>query len=306
MPFADRQTPLPGEVFLDHVGHFVADIEAARRAATVYGFTPTDIAIHANTAADGTRILSGTGNFCIMLGRGYLEVLFSASDAPLARELTDALQRYPGVHLFALSSADAESEHARLTPAGFETRPLARLRRPIGDTGPEAQEARFTVARVAASEMPEGRVQFVTHHTPDLVWPADALAQANGVIALLDCVIVVDTPDTAAERFARFTGRPAQITGKGTRIDLDRAAFWLMSPAQAQILTPAGMPPPPYVPCYGLGVASLAETERFLVARGLVHERSGQVLRVPLPRELGVGAWYCVEDPEQLPWRTVS
>src|SRR5919108_4351895 len=68
----DRQLPLGEEIFLDHVGHFVPDREAASRAFARCGFAPTPVSVQVNP--DGT--LTGTGNVCAMFVRGYVEVLF--------------------------------------------------------------------------------------------------------------------------------------------------------------------------------------------------------------------------------------
>ena len=62
----DRQLPLGEEIFLDHVGHFVADRDAASRALARCGFAPTPVSIQVNP--DGTP--TGTGNVCAMFARG--------------------------------------------------------------------------------------------------------------------------------------------------------------------------------------------------------------------------------------------
>ena len=76
---ADRQLPVGGEIFLDHVGHFVRDPEAASRALARAGFAPTPVSVQANP--DGTP--TGTGNVTAMFSRGYIEVLFKTADTPL-------------------------------------------------------------------------------------------------------------------------------------------------------------------------------------------------------------------------------
>lgn len=300
------QVPAAGELFLDHIGHFVPDIAAAAEAARAYGFTTTDIAIHGTTGPNGTRRLSGTGNICVMLEAGYLEVLFAASDTPLSRELTGALARYPGLHLFALSSADAEAEHERLARAGFATRPLTRLRRAIAEGGPEAA---FTVARVAAEEFPEGRVQICTHHTPDLVWPASLTRHANGIVALAEVLIVVEDAATSAERFARLAGRAARAVPGGLEIALDRGAIRLMEAEAGRRWLPEPAPgqPLPSLPCSsacGLITRSLEESAAFFALHGIPAMRQGKALRLPFPPALGLGAWYLAEDDADFPWRS--
>ena len=59
---AERQLPLGTEIFLDHVGHFIPDADAASRALTRAGFAPAPKSIQ---VADGQ--LTGTGNVTAML-----------------------------------------------------------------------------------------------------------------------------------------------------------------------------------------------------------------------------------------------
>jgi hypothetical protein len=82
-----RQLPLADEIFLDHVGHFVADRQAASAALVRAGFAPTPASVQVNP--DGTP--TGTGNVTAMLTNGYVEILFKTADTPLAQEFAAAL-----------------------------------------------------------------------------------------------------------------------------------------------------------------------------------------------------------------------
>src|SRR3979411_445990 len=108
---ADRQLPIADEIFLDHVGHFVRDPDAATRALARAGFAPTPVSIQVNPAPAGAPRLTGTGNTAAMFARGYIEALFRTADTPLGRELTAAMARYPGVHLAAFAVADSAKSH---------------------------------------------------------------------------------------------------------------------------------------------------------------------------------------------------
>src|SRR3954469_11148440 len=98
-----RQLPIGDEIFLDHVGHFVRDPEAAAAALTRAGFAPTPLSVQ--VAPDGGP--TGTGTACAMLTRGYGEVLFKTADTPLGREFEAALARHSGLQLAAFAVADA-------------------------------------------------------------------------------------------------------------------------------------------------------------------------------------------------------
>src|SRR5262249_39098559 len=149
---ADRQLPVPDEIFLDHVGHFVRDHEAASRALARAGFAPTPTSIQVNPdPKGGAPQLTGTGNVTAMLPRGYIEVLFKTADTTLGREFDATMARYAGVQLAAFVVADAAGAPRRLAENGFRVRPLVELQRPV-ETGAGAGTAAFTVARVEPAE----------------------------------------------------------------------------------------------------------------------------------------------------------
>src|SRR6202035_4211596 len=125
----DRQLPLGEEIFLDHVGHFVRDPQAASRGLARAGFAPTPMSVQTQPDRAGAPQLTGTGNVTAMLTRGYVEMLFKTADTPLGGELETALKRYDGIHLVAFSVADAGSAHQRLRESGFRVRPLVDMQR---------------------------------------------------------------------------------------------------------------------------------------------------------------------------------
>ncbi len=158
------QTAEPGSLVLDHVAHFVPDLDAAARTLEALGFvvTPTS----EQSTQDGP---AGTANRCVMLGEGYLEFLSPIADTPHARRTREAMARYPGVHILALGTPAAAEERARLERHGFAPLPQVDLERDVELEG-QTRRARFGVVRVPPETMPEGRVQFVEHRTPECVW----------------------------------------------------------------------------------------------------------------------------------------
>jgi hypothetical protein len=290
----DRQLPQGEEIFLDHVGHFVADREAASGALARCGFTATPVSVQLNP--DGTP--TGTGNVCAMLTRGYVEVLFKTAVTPLAAELDISMARYRGVHLAAFAVADAAQAHAGLGAAGFPLRPLVHFQRPVEtDAGPAT--AAFTVARVERGAMAEGRIQILTHHTESVVWQKRWLEHRNGARALASVVIVVGDVEEAAARFMRFTNRPATPTRAGAFIALDRGRIELVSRAAfAAALPEIANPGLPFIGAYSIVVASLDVTEACLSRADLRTRRIGDWLVVSFPSELGQGAWLFAETSE--------
>jgi Glyoxalase-like domain len=289
---ADRQLPTGEEIFLDHIGHFVRDREAAAGALARAGFAPAPVSIQTSPApAGGAPQLTGTGNITAMLTRGYIEVLFKTADTPLGRELDAAVARYSGVHLAALAVADAAAAHRRLAAGGFRMRPLVEMARPV-DAGGKRETAAFTIARLEPGEMPEGRIQILTHRTEHLVWQPRWLAHPNGALGLTSVLIAVADVNEAAARFVRFTGRPARPSATGQTIALDRGRLEFMSAAAlSELLPELPLPSLPFIAAYCISVHSVEVTESLLVQNRLKVRRSGQELVAVFPRELGCGAW---------------
>jgi hypothetical protein len=300
MQGADRNLPLGGEIFLDHVGHFVRDAAAAAAALARAGFAPTPQSVQSNP--DGT--LTGTGNVTAMFRRGYIEVLFKTADTPLGREFDLALSGHAGVHLAAFSMADAEAQHRRLTDEGFAMRPLVQFQRPVG-TATGSGIAAFTVVRLERGAMAEGRIQMLAHRTEETVWQPRWLNHPNGVLGLLDLVVVCADVAEATGRFVRFSGREAVPTRHGQAIALDRGQVQLFSKdAFATMFPEIAVPRLPFLGAYALRVASLVAVEDLLQLSRLPMRRIGAALVVPFPDVLGVGAWLFVENASDLPWRS--
>ncbi len=296
----DRQLPVGSEIFLDHVGHFVRDPDAAARALARTGFAPTPVSVQSNP--DGTP--TGTGNITAMLSRGYIEVLFKTADTPLGREFEASLSGHAGVHLAAFSIADAEGQHRRLTEAGFAMRPLVQFQRPV-DTATGPGVAAFTVVRLERGAMAEGRIQMLAHRTEDTVWQPRWLTHRNGALGLVDLVVACADVSEAAGRFVRFTGHNATSAKFGQAVALDRGQVSLFSAdAFAAMFPEIAIPNLPFMGVYAVRVRSLTAVEALLKQERLTARRLGAALLVPFPEELGVGAWLFVENAGDLPWRS--
>src|SRR5262245_23379647 len=125
---ASAQKPAPGELYLDHVAHFVPDLGAAARFAESLGFIVTPESAHRAQGAP-----AGTSNRCIMLEEGYIEILAPTLDTPNARRVRGRMALYDGVHLACFGTPEAEAEQRRLAAQDFEPEPLVSLERTLGD-----------------------------------------------------------------------------------------------------------------------------------------------------------------------------
>lgn len=170
---------------LDHVGIAVHDLNAAAAAFEALGFQVTPAAPH----------LPGgiTGNRCVMLGQGYLELLGVIAPAGRSATVEQFLGRYQGIHVISLAIDDAEAAGKRL---GLEV---------IGsERATDGGLARF--ARVALTALTP-RLQLIQHLTPELVWRAEDCVHPNGAQALAAVVMTAESPAIAAADLARTAGR---------------------------------------------------------------------------------------------------
>ena len=232
-----RLVPGRGELHLDHVAHFVPDLDTAGDVLERAGFVLTPSTAQANRTAGG-MVPSGMANRCIMLREGYVELLTAVSPSPLATQFEAAVGRYVGLHLLAFATDEPEEAFRRLEREGFRPGEPISLTRPVEDEGGQTHEARFTVMRVAPEGMPEGRVQILKHHTPDVVWQERWTAHPNGVEALEAVLICVEDPREAADRFGRFLGRIPAADGRTVAVRLERGACIFVSPGELSAVAP--------------------------------------------------------------------
>jgi hypothetical protein len=281
MHVADRQRPPPGVLYLDHVSHFVPDLDAAGALLERLGFTVTPVS--AQVTQEGP---AGTSNRCVMLPQGYLEFLTPTADTPNAQRMRKSMRRYRGVHLVCFGTPVAEDEHARLQEHGFAPQPLVRLERQVED----GMTVRFFVVRAAAGKMPEGRVQYVQHLVPEAIWRPAHLKHRNGVVGLAAAYVVAADPVRAAARWARFMGALPRREGKLVSLETDRGKVLIGTRAQMKALLGAA-PPSPGIGGYALACKDPKAFARRCKAAGLKVNRH---LGVVLPPVLG-GAWRLVD-----------
>lgn len=291
---AGMQVPQPGTLNLDHLAHFVPDMDAASAALAELGFTLTPFSPQSQRLqADGPLVPAGTGNRCVMLESGYLEFLTPTGATPVADQLRAAIQRYVGVHLVAFGTADPGSDHARLAKEGFEPSSPVALQRPITTDG-GVDTARFTVVRVPPGKMAEGRIQFCRHHTPELLWQRRWTAHRNGAVGLAGVLICVADPAEAAERYSRYTGLPAasetdeRHARHARHIRTARGTLSFFDPRALESTLDATAPAVPWIAGYALESRDLAATRDALLRCGItVRELAQDRLVAALPQALG-------------------
>ena len=285
---AASQVPPAGRLNLDHVAHFVPHIDRASALLERLGFTLTPFSAQSHRLEPGGPLVSaGTGNRCIMLKRGYLELLTATGDTIVANQLRAAIKRYVGVHLLAFGTASPDLDHARLARARFEPLAPVALQRAI-ETASGSDTARFTVVRVPPAAMPEGRIQYCRHHTPHLLWQTRWLDHPNRAQALTGALLCVDDPQQTAQRYARFTGLLPQATGSAWRLDTARGSLTFVDAEQFRRNFSFAPPTLPWIAGYTLASHNPSHTRKQLAAGGFaIREFRDERCFIELPAAIG-------------------
>ena len=268
---------------LDHVGIAARDLGALTAQYERLGFLLTPLARHSGRRTpDGPVVPFGTGNRCIMLREGYLELIAVIDPAAFSNTLDRFLARYAGLHIIALGIDDEDANLARLRRAGIDLPGIAYLERPVDDADPDGPTARF--ARLPWPEAPEGRLQLIRHLTPEAIWQPRFLDHPNRTTALEEVVLAVESPAESAARFSRLAGVPVTPDPVGgIRLDLPRGRVRLL-PAEAlpAVFPGATIPSLPFIAGLALRTADGgAALRRLLGDAGIAHAAHADAVIVP-------------------------
>ena len=268
---------------LDHVGIAGRDLGGLAAAYERLGFALTPLARHSGRRTpEGPIERFGTGNRCIMLRDGYLELIAILDPARYSNTMEGFLARYAGLHIIALGMDDEAANLARLRLAGIDLPGVAYLERPVDDADPGGPTARF--ARLPWPDAPEGRLQLIRHLTPEAIWQPRFLEHPNRAVALADVVLAVASPAESAARFSRLAGVPVvPDPAGGIRLELARGTVRLLPPeALDQVFPGVAIPSLPFIAGIALRTEDGGATARaWLAERGVPHRVAGDALMVP-------------------------
>ncbi|MBM3583233.1 MAG: VOC family protein [Alphaproteobacteria bacterium] len=268
---------------LDHVLIGVRDLESARERYARLGFTLTP---------RGRHVGWSTGNYCIMFGREYLELIGVIDPTQPRRSIEARIAAAGDVGVgFALASDDPDAafrvwSDAELAP---ERRALARpLDLPEGTVEP-----RFALIHVPAAATPEVPI-FVCHHlTPDLVRRPGWTDHANGALGVRAMLAVVADPAALRVPYERLFGPAAMAATDGMlTVRMGPTTLVVATAEDAAELYPAFDATPPAVPSVAaltITVVDIARAARVLEAAGVGFERDrGRAVIVPAAAACGV------------------
>lgn len=193
---------------VDHVMVLVRDLDAAAAAWRGLGFTVSPRGTHSAHM--------GSGNYTIMFGEDYLELLGVLVPTEHNAPMRAALARREGLDRVAFTTDDAAAGVAELQAKGIAaTGPIA-FGRPVELPGGVTAEARFQVFHWPQSARPAGLGLFACQHlTRENVWIPALQAHANGACRLLRIEVLAADPQAGAAELAGLVDRVAEPEADG-------------------------------------------------------------------------------------------
>ena len=187
---------MPALSAIDHVIVAVADLDRARLMWERLGFTLTP---------RGRHLQQGTGNYCVMFARDYIELLGVVDAAQGTGSLGDFLDGGEGASGVAFATRSAAETAAALTEAGIAAgapRDLSRqLELPEGTVLP-----RFKLVSLPADATPGLHAFVCEQATPELVRRPAWLAHANGAAGLRGITVLVEATEPLRLAYERLFG----------------------------------------------------------------------------------------------------
>lgn len=213
-------------VGIDHAVVLVRDLDQGAAAWRRLGFTVSPRGTHSPQM--------GSGNYTIMLGPDYIELLGIIAETPHnAPSRAFLARRGEGIERIAFTTTDAAAGAAEIRRRGYVPIGPIDFGRPVQLPGGGEAEARFSVFQWPVEEAPGGlRIFACQHKTREAVWIPELQKHANGARRLEAVLIVSPQPQADAEHLARLVDGVAESAGDGAvRVPsgTDRAEFVFMT-----------------------------------------------------------------------------
>jgi len=262
---------------LDHPVIGVADMEQARAAYERLGFT---------VPPRGSHVEWGTGNWCIMFERDYIE-LRGVIKPGETHNLGEFLNSYgEGLMGVALGTSDAEATRRGLAARGLHPTPVKPLARnfelPDGWVQP-----RFSLCFLDQSEAYGLMfVVFCQHLTPELIRRPQWLIHKNGACGVASLTgYVADLDRAEATHRALFGESAVRRDDQIVAVTLGgRESLRFTTREGVERQFPGAKPPAPgqdaALAVLSLQVRDLAATEQCLARRGVAWRRIGAAVQV--------------------------
>lgn len=272
---------LQNVIGLDHVVVAVRDLDAAAAAWRELGFTISPRGTHSPHM--------GSGNYTIMFGEDYLELLGVLSPTEHNAPMREWLEEREGLERAAFTATDAAAGVAELQARGIAALGPVAFGRPVEMPDGSTSEARFNVMRWPVGLRPGGlRIFACQHLTRGTVWIPELQSHANGAQRILRLEMLCADPADAAARMGALIDQAATP-------EPDGAVKVATGPGRADLvflnkaILAARHPGIPLdgLPAEGAAALTLATTDLPAAARILGVPAGGSV-GVPASRATGV------------------
>jgi catechol 2,3-dioxygenase-like lactoylglutathione lyase family enzyme len=262
--------PLKHILGADHVVVTVRDLDAAAAQWRKLGFMLSPRGTHSPQM--------GSGNYTIMFGEDYLELLGVLHETEQNKPTRDFLKNREGIERTAFTTDNAAAGAAELEARGLKPLGPVHFGRPVDLPGGGTGEAKFNVFRWPLAESPGGMRIFACQHlTRNTVWIPELQKHANGASRIVAIEIISADPKAAAEHMSRLIDEPVAFAGGvwrvhsgGKRADFlfyDAESFAKRYPATVR----AGAAPEGAAALV-IGTADLAAATKALGSIGIAHD----------------------------------
>ncbi len=200
--------PLKHILGLDHVVVTVRDLDASARQWQRLGFTVSPRGTHSP--------ILGSGNYTIMFGDDYVELLGILAETEHNKPTRDFLKEREGIERAAFTTDDAAAGAAELKSRGLEPLSPVHFGRPVDLPNGGKGEAKFNVFRWPLDENPGSlRIFACQHLTRDTVWIPELQSHANGASRIIRVEVLAADPKAAAEHLSRLIDEPVKQQDDG-------------------------------------------------------------------------------------------
>jgi len=201
------------------------DLDQAQARYRRLGFQLTDRGHHS----------LGSSNHLAVFGDDYLELI---GVEPAKADIPGARWEHPlglaGL-VFKTGNADATWADLARREVPLEGDGPRDFHRPVSAAGQTLGDARFRTLRIRADLIPNGRVFFCQHETPELVWRPEWQRHPNGALGIAEYAYVTTDPQASAALLEQAFGPEAvQAVQDGVAVTAGRSTILYLTPAGIQ------------------------------------------------------------------------
>ncbi|MBF6457158.1 VOC family protein [Nocardia cyriacigeorgica] len=250
-----------------HVGIVNRDLDAMAARYRSFGFTLSPLSRHMLSERPGAPLTAGcTANMCVLFGDSYIELLGIVDEsAPDPWHTKQMVERFEGLRILSLDTADAAATDTRLDAAGLRTSGVLELERPVDtENGPATLRARSV--HLDPRSTAEGYIGVAQHLTREYVLQPRYLDHPNGALGLAAVVIVAEDTrlDAITQRYRDILGTEPRTAGPVTVLEGGRARIEIVpASAAARVLPGETAPAPSYLAALTIRVGDLDHARKF-------------------------------------------